>query len=97
MTVCLAVMVNDCIVFATDSASTLSGVDSNGNTVIINVYDHADKVFNLYKGLPLCDMTCGLGTIGKQSISSIAKDVLDQRSVGQGEDQFRLASSIFAE
>lgn len=75
MTICVAVRVNDCIVFATDSASTLSGTDQSGNVRHLNVYDHANKLFSLYKGLPVCAMTCGMGNIGSQSIASIAKDL----------------------
>ena len=82
MTVCVALRVNDCIVFATDSASTLAGIDSAGRPVTINVYNHADKLFNLYKGLPICAMTCGMGNIGTQSISSIAKDIRISLSSG---------------
>lgn len=75
MTICVAVRVNDCIVFAADSASTLSGIGTGGQTSVVNVYEHADKVYNLYKGLPICSMTCGLGNIGTQSISTVAKDI----------------------
>lgn len=76
MTICVAVRVNDCIVFATDSASTLSGPAAAGGGIsVVNVYEHADKLYNLYKGLPVCAMTCGLGNIDKQSISSIVKDI----------------------
>jgi hypothetical protein len=43
----VGVQVNDCLVFAADSAVTLSyGVDSNGSE-IINVLGHGNKVFNL--------------------------------------------------
>jgi hypothetical protein len=46
-TICVGVQVNDCLVFAADSAVTLSyGVDSNGSE-IINVLGHGNKVFNL--------------------------------------------------
>ena len=82
MTICVAARVNDCIVFAADSATTL--VDQRGNQ-ILNVYDYGNKVFNLYKGLPVCAMTCGFGNIGRQSISTIAKD-LRRRLVSGGPD-----------
>jgi hypothetical protein len=71
MTICVAVKVNDCVVFAADSATSIT--DDSGN--ILNVFDHGNKVFNLYKGLQIAAMTCGMGNIGSQSISTIAKDL----------------------
>ena len=48
MTVCVAVSVDDGIVFAADSAATLLTVGPNGQSVVANVYKHGNKVFNLY-------------------------------------------------
>ncbi|MBU1347564.1 MAG: hypothetical protein KKA16_11535 [Alphaproteobacteria bacterium] len=76
MTVCVAVAVHDCIVFAADSASSLVSTNSaTGESQIINVYDHGDKVFNLVKGLPICAMTCGMGNLGNASIATLAKEL----------------------
>jgi hypothetical protein len=75
MTICVAVKVHDCLVLAADSASSLVGVDDAGRPAIINVYAHGNKVFNLVKGLPVAAMTCGMGNIGRASISSLAKDL----------------------
>ncbi|WP_137109689.1 hypothetical protein [Rhodobacter sp. SY28-1] len=75
MTVCVAVKVHDCIVFAADSATSLSAVDGAGNQVIINIYENANKVFNLHKGLPICAMTAGIGNFGPSSISTMSKDL----------------------
>lgn len=76
MTVCVAVKVHDCIVFAADSASSLVEPDlAGGRTLIANVYAHGNKVFNLRKGLPIAAMTCGMGNIGPVSISTLAKDL----------------------
>ena len=74
MTICVAVKVNDCTVFAADSASSLMGPDANGQMAIIKVFDHGNKVFNIYKGLPICAMTSGMGNIGDSSIATLAKD-----------------------
>lgn len=76
MTICVAVKVHDCIVFAADSASSLveSGLEG-GHSRIANVYAHGNKVFNLRKGLPIAAMTCGMGNIGNVSISTLAKDL----------------------
>lgn len=82
MTICVAIKVHDCIVFAADSASTLSGADANGNAVVSNVWRHGVKVFNLHKGLPLAAMTCGMGHFGPASISNLAKDLRLELSSG---------------
>ena len=75
MTICVAVQVNDCLVFAADSAVSLSyGLDQNG-AEIINVLPHGNKVFNLHRDLPISAMTCGLGNIGQDSITTLAKDL----------------------
>jgi predicted proteasome-type protease len=83
MTVCVAVLVNDCIVFAADSATTVSQTNAAGQDVVINVYEHANKVFNLYKGIPVCAMTCGMGNIGVQSIAELAKELRLRLRVGE--------------
>lgn len=75
MTICVGIQVNECLVFAADSASTLHyGNDEQGRE-IINVLPHGHKVFNLHRKLPICAMTCGLGNIGPASISTLAKDL----------------------
>lgn len=83
MTVCVAVKVHDCIVFAADSASTLSATSQNGITQVLNVYNNADKVFNLQRNLPIVAMTCGMGHIGGRSISHLAKELRHQLSSGE--------------
>ena len=71
MTVAITMKVNDGIVLAADSASTLA---TTTNTVV-NVYNNANKIFNLRKGLPIGLITWGLGSIGGTSISTLAKDL----------------------
>jgi hypothetical protein len=76
VTICVGVQVNDCLVFAADSAVTLSyGVDANTGADIINVLPHGNKVFNLHRDLPICAMFNGLGNIGSESIAALAKDL----------------------
>lgn len=75
MTVCVAVKVSDCVVFAADSATSLIGKDASGNEQVVNIYDHADKVFNLHKNLPIAAMTAGIGNFGGASISTMSKDL----------------------
>lgn len=82
MTVCVAVKVHDCIVFAADSAATLSMTTEDGREQVLNVYNNADKVFNLHRGLPLVAMTCGMGHIGGRSISNLTKELRYRLSEG---------------
>ena len=74
MTICVAVKVQDCLVFAADSTSSLQARSADGQAFTVNTYDNANKVFNLRKGLPIAAMTAGIGNFGNSSISTIAKD-----------------------
>lgn len=74
MTVCVAVKVQDCIVFAADSTSSLQTTLPDGTQATVNTYDHANKLFNLRKGLPIAAMTAGIGNFGASSISTVSKD-----------------------
>jgi hypothetical protein len=71
MTIALAIKVHDGLVLAADSATTLM----DGSNSVANIYNNANKVFNLHKGLPIGALTWGLGNIGPASISTLAKDV----------------------
>jgi hypothetical protein len=75
MTVCVAIRVNDAMVFAADSAATLEARNPQGRAVVLNVYRHGNKIFNLYRGLPIVAMTSGMGNIGHRAIGSLAKDL----------------------
>lgn len=76
MTICMGVAVNDCLVFAADSASSLvtTGLAS-GTSQIANVFSHEEKIYNLYKRIPIVAMTCGMGNVGYASIATLAKDL----------------------
>lgn len=75
MTIAISLKVNDGLVLAADSASTLIGQEPTGEpTGVVNVYNHANKIFNLRKGLPVGAVTWGSGGIGISSISTLAKD-----------------------
>lgn len=90
MTVAVSLKVHDGIVLAADSASTLIARQPDGTSAVINVYDNANKIVNLYKGLPLGVITWGSGSIGSQSMTSIFKDLrqmfLGQRAAPGGAD-----------
>ncbi len=68
MTVAVSVKVDDGIVLAADSASTIGGQS------IVNVYNNANKVFNLFKGCPIGAITWGAGNVGRSSTSTLMKD-----------------------
>lgn len=70
MTVAALVKVYDGIVLATDSATTALLPDGSAQ-----VYNNADKIFHLHRGLPIAAMTWGMGQIGAASISALAKDL----------------------
>ena len=75
MTIAISLKVNDGLVLAADSASTLVGHGPGGDSAVINVYNNANKIFNLRKGLPIGATTWGAGSIGTASISTLAKDL----------------------
>lgn len=75
MTVCVCVKVNECMVFASDSATSLDGLgrkDANGDP-IQQVYRHGNKLFQLHRRYPIMAMTSGLGNFGQASIAMLAK------------------------
>jgi hypothetical protein len=74
MTIALALRVNDGVVLASDSASSIALNDLNGK-LVTNIYDHADKVFNLRKGSPVGATVYGLGHIGEASLTTLLKDL----------------------
>jgi hypothetical protein len=82
VTVALTLKVNDGIVLAADSASTLTSSAPDGTPSVVNVYNNANKIFNLRKGLPVGLVTWGLGSISETSIETLVKD-LRRRFSGQ--------------
>lgn len=78
MSIIVSVKINDGIVLAADSATTFA---------IGQAYEHAEKIVNLVKGLPLGVMTCGSGGIGNASIVTLLKDL---RSRLSGKDNTRI-------
>jgi hypothetical protein len=75
VTIALVLKVNEGIVIAADSATTMIIRDPSGAQNVANVYNNANKIFNLHKGLPIGAMTWGQGNIGSSSISMVAKDM----------------------
>jgi len=76
MTIALLVAVHDGLVLAADSASSLTvSTVPNIAAGVANVYDNANKIFNLYKGKPIGCVTFGTGSIGNSSIGTLIKDL----------------------
>ena len=79
LTIAISLKINDGLVLASDSASTVLGqVPNTGELQVLNVYNNAIKVFNLRKGLPIGAITWGSGSIGQDSISTIIKDLRER-------------------
>ncbi|MDD6256527.1 hypothetical protein [Methanobrevibacter boviskoreani] len=79
MTIAIAMKINDGVVLATDSSSTILGLpDENGSYEVHHTYFTADKLFNLKKGSPIGAMTWGNGSINNESISTLVKDFRKQ-------------------
>jgi hypothetical protein len=79
MSIAVLIAVHDGVVLAADSASTLTFTPPPGTMpagiVAANVYDNANKIFNLVKGLPIGCITFGSGNIGNASIGTLIKDL----------------------
>jgi hypothetical protein len=74
MAIAISLKVNDGLVLAADSASTIIGYTEEGDpTNVVNVYNNANKIANLRKGLPIGVVTWGSGSIGPASISTLIK------------------------
>jgi len=73
VTIAISLKVNDGVVLAADSASTLV-IQGQGAPQVVNVYNNANKIFNLVKGLPIGVVTYGAGSIDNTSISTLIKD-----------------------
>ena len=77
MSIIISLKVNDGLVLAADSATTIvaKSAEPSGGNLVDNVYDNADKIINLHKMLPIGILCCGAGAIGSASITTLAKDL----------------------
>jgi hypothetical protein len=94
LTIAISIKTNDGIVLASDSASTVIGIGPDTKLGVVNVYNNANKVFNLRKGLPIGAITWGAGSIGQASISTIMKDL---RQALSGKDENRKSWALVTE
>ncbi|MCW2503966.1 MAG: hypothetical protein JWO79_2250 [Actinomycetia bacterium] len=75
MTIALAINVGDSLVLASDSATAQQLVLPDGHAETINVWNSANKIFNLRKGLPVGAMTWGQASIDGLAIATLSKDL----------------------
>jgi hypothetical protein len=75
MTIAVSLKVNDGVVLAADSATTLIGQSPDGSVGVVNVYNNANKIFNLVRDWPIGVVTWGAGSIGAASVSTLVKDL----------------------
>jgi hypothetical protein len=93
MSVAVLIGVHDGVVLAADSASTLSlpipgGLLPPGGAQVANVYDNANKIFNIVKGQPIGCITFGSGNIGNASIGTLIKDLRKKLTSAAEEMEF---------
>lgn len=92
MSIAVLIGVHDGLVVAADSASSLTVSVAPGVAAgVANVYDNANKIFNLYKGRPIGCVTFGSGSIGNSSIGTIIKDIrarLAKKELGFDPDDY---------
>lgn len=74
MTIAIAIKAFEGIVLAADSRASIMEPTATGKLAVIHAYDHANKTVNLHKDFPIGMVTAGQGSIGRRSISTIAKD-----------------------
>lgn len=84
MTIAISLKINDGLVLAADSATTLVQNGPQG-PVAVNVYNNANKIFNLRKGLRIGAVTWGAGSIGAASTSTLLKDFRDELTNGSND------------
>ena len=83
MTIAISLKVNDGVVLASDSATTMTSQDGQS---MVNVYNNANKIFNLRKGYPIGAVTWGHGSFGPASVATLAKDFRSLISAGGSEE-----------
>jgi hypothetical protein len=89
VTIAISMKVNDGIVLAADSASAIIEKNPSGALSVVNIYNNANKIFNLIKGKPVGLIAWGSGSIGNSSISTLTKDfreLIKEKKIGSIEN-----------
>ncbi len=93
MSIAVLIGVHDGLVLAADSASTLMISAAPNLAGVANVYDNANKIFNLYKGKPIGCIAYGAGSIGNSSVGTLIKDLrlkLAKRELGFDPEKYTI-------
>jgi hypothetical protein len=94
MTIAIAIKVNDGIVLAADSASTILSPDPKTNKKNIwIIYNNANKVFNLIKGIHVGAISWGSGSIGQASIETLVKDF--RKKVSDSDPEWKIDTQSY--
>ncbi|MGH2442146.1 MAG: hypothetical protein ACRDFX_03155 [Chloroflexota bacterium] len=96
MTIAISLKVNDGVVLAADSASTVVTQNPDGSAGVVNIYNNANKVFNIVKGLPIGAVTWGAGSIGNASISTLMKDFRELLASSSVSDRGRFDPNTYS-
>jgi len=83
MSIAISLKIKDGVILASDSAASMriaSSDDAPGG--ITHVYYNANKIINIYKGLPLGVVTWGAAGIGKYSNELILKNLRNRLTFG---------------
>ena len=83
MTIAISLKVDDGIVLASDSATTIGTPSPGGGMNVSQIYNNAKKIFRLHRDLPLGAVTWGLANIGRSSLKVLAKDFRSELMSGQ--------------
>ncbi len=83
MSIVACVKVQDGIALGCDSATQISGKDSQGNIGVLKIYENARKLFRFQK-LPVGILSYGIGNIGPKSIQTILREFNKEYSPDQG-------------
>ncbi len=73
MSIVACVKVQDGIALGCDSATQISGKDSQGNIGVLKVYENARKLF-CFQDFPIGILSYGIGNIGSKSIQTILRE-----------------------
>ncbi|MCW3094942.1 MAG: hypothetical protein JWL77_560 [Chthonomonadaceae bacterium] len=96
MTLVACVKVNDGVVLAADSALTMVvGSTPDGRIDAANLYNNANKIFNLCRGLPLGLLTWGSLVIGGVSVSNLVKEYRQQVQVADASAPSQAAYTVY--
>jgi hypothetical protein len=83
MTIAISLKVDDGIVLASDSATTLCRTSPGGGEEVSQIWNNAKKIFRLHTELPLGAVTWGLASVGRSSLKILAKDFRNELMGGQ--------------